>query len=70
MGTYLHNIFHNDTFRNNWLNMIRKENNFKTMEVVNTEEIKEQSYEKLAEIISNHLDMDYILKLVNNREGI
>lgn len=64
-GTYLHNIFHNDILRNDWLNMIRIKNNMKTRDVVDTDKIKEDSYEKLAAYAEDHLDMDYIMKIIN-----
>ncbi len=64
-GTYLHNVFHNDVLRNDWLNMIRKKNNMETRDVVDTNKIKEDSYEKLAAYAEEHLDMDYIMKIIN-----
>lgn len=64
IGTYLHNIFHNDSFRNIWLNRVRNNNGFDLMDIVDTTAIKEDSYNKLAERVYEHLDMDYIKKLL------
>jgi adenosylcobyric acid synthase len=63
-GTYLHNIFHNDGFRNLWLNLIRNKKQYTTQPEVNTEKIKELSYESLAKAAFDFLDMDYVLKLL------
>ena len=65
-GTYLHNVFHNDAFRSLWLNRIRAKKQYAEKPPVNTEKIKEQSYEALAKAASEYLDMEYVLKLVNN----
>lgn len=65
IGTYLHNIFHNDEFRNSWLNMIRTKYGFKEKELIDTSIIKEESYEKLADIMNRNLDIDYIMSLIN-----
>ncbi len=45
--------------------MIRKKNNMETRDVVDTNKIKEDSYEKLAAYAEEHLDMDYIMKIIN-----
>lgn len=64
MGSYLHNLFHNDAFRNNWLNDIRSEKGMSQLPLVDTTKIKEDSYEQLAKVCEEHLDMDYLIKLV------
>ncbi len=63
-GSYLHNIFHNDVFRNRWLNLIRADKGLPLRDVVDTEAIKEAQYEKLAAYTEKYLDMDYIMKLI------
>lgn len=70
IGTYLHNIFHNDSFRNRWLNQVRAKNGFPLQETVDTSEIKERSYEKLAEVVSESLDMDYIISLIDAKDKV
>lgn len=64
IGTYLHHIFHNDTFRNEWLNAIRVQKGFAPKSVVNTTDIKEESFEKLAKVIEEHLDINYLKELI------
>lgn len=66
IGTYIHNIFHNDEFRNTWLNLIRKKHNLPILDIIDTSNIKETSYNRLAEVVENHLDMPYIMKLIGN----
>lgn len=65
IGTYLHNIFHNDVFRNEWLNSIREKKGFIRRDIVDTSAIKEDSYEKLASTVEEHLDMEYINRIIN-----
>jgi len=64
-GTYMHNIFHNDGFRNGWLNLVRKRKGFAPKEVVNTVRMKEEDYDKLASYAMEYLDMDYIRKIID-----
>jgi adenosylcobyric acid synthase len=63
-GTYLHNVFHNDSFRSLWLNKIRISKKLNVKDTVNTAQVKEQSYNKLASALYEHLDMEYIKKLI------
>lgn len=67
IGTYLHNIFHNDVYRNNWLNYVRRKKGLQSREVVDTSKIKEESYEKLAKIVEDSLDIDYIIDIMENK---
>ncbi len=64
-GTYMHNIFHNDEFRNGWLNLIRKSKGYPERPVVNTNLVKEDSYAALAKEVREHLDIEYIMNLLN-----
>ena len=64
VGTYLHHIFHNDGFRNDWLNKVRRHNNMETFEIVNTSRIKEESYEELAKRVEDCFDMDLLMSLL------
>jgi adenosylcobyric acid synthase len=63
-GTYLHNVFHNDSFRSLWLNKIRISKKLHVKDTINTAQVKEQSYNKLASALYEHLDMEYIKKLI------
>lgn len=67
-GSYLHNIFHNDNFRNFWLNNIRRLKGLPQREVVDTVAYKESQYKKLAAYTKEHLDMEYIMELLE--EGV
>lgn len=64
IGTYLHNIFHNDSFRNEWLNSIREQKGLPMKSVVDTTNIKEESFEKLAKVIEENLDIEYLKELI------
>lgn len=66
-GTYMHNIFHNDEFRNNWLNLIRKSKGYPDKAVISTDYLKEEDYDTLAREVSQHLDIEYIMNLVNRK---
>lgn len=66
-ATYLHNIFHNDIFRNEWLNKIRKAKGQNVRPVVDTTKIKEDSYEKLAKIVEENINMELLMNLVEGR---
>lgn len=66
IGCYLHNIFHNDLFRNRWLNMVREKAELPLHELVDTAGIKELSFEKLADACRKHLDISAILKMMEN----
>ncbi|KFZ26722.1 MAG: Cobyric acid synthase [Candidatus Izimaplasma bacterium HR2] len=64
IGTYLHGIFHNDKFRNDWLNNIRTKNNRGIKDIVNTTTKKEESFEKLAKVFEENIDMKFFLNLI------
>ncbi len=61
----MHNIFHNDRFRNRWLNMVRRKAGLPQRDEVSTYEIKECSFEKLAEACIKNLDIKAILEMIN-----
>ena len=65
IGCYMHNIFHNDRFRNRWLNMVRRKAGLPQRDEVSTYEIKECSFEKLAEACIKNLDIKAILEMIN-----
>ena len=60
------NIFHNDLFRNRWLNMVREKAGLPLRDKVDTTEVKERSFAKLAGACKKYLDMDAILKMMNH----
>lgn len=65
MGCYLHNIFHNDLFRHLWLNMVREKAGLPLQDRVDTAAFKERSYDQLADACKKYLDIDKILRLMN-----
>jgi adenosylcobyric acid synthase len=60
-GTYFHGIFHNFHFRRFFTDYLRNSNGFEKLGFVNDdfEEMKKFSIEKLAEIISENIDMSF-----------
>ena len=60
-GSYLHNAFHNDIFRTQWLNGIRKRRGLPEGEVISTAEAKDAAYNALAAEAKRNLDIDYII---------
>jgi len=67
-GTYLHNIFHNDSFRRHWLNTLRARRGLPLREVaedtVSTAKRRERNYDYLAEMLRRHLDMEQIYRII------
>ena len=61
-GSYLHNAFHNDLFRAEWLNRLRKKRGLPEREPVSTTAAKEAAYDALAAQARKNLDIDYIVK--------
>ncbi len=60
-GTYVHGIFDHDEFRRSVLNAIRKHKGLSALK--NTRNVraeKERSYDALADVVRNHLDMDKV----------
>lgn len=62
-GTYIHGIFANDNFRSLWLNRIRRQKNYDAHET-DTCTVNEDSYDSIARILAQNLDMNLILKLI------
>ena len=61
-GSYLHNAFHNDLFRAEWLNRLRKKRGLPERGPVSTTAAKEAAYDALAAQARKNLDIDYIVK--------
>ncbi|MFD1851594.1 cobyric acid synthase [Oceanobacillus bengalensis] len=60
IGTYVHHLFHNDEWRNTWLNEIRKWKHQPIKDVVYTRELKEDRYDRLAFQMKSHLNWEKI----------
>lgn len=56
-GTYLHGVFSNDVFRSSWLNRMRS-----TERHTNT--TNDNSFDVIADVLAQSLDMDFILSLI------
>ena len=64
-GTYIHGIFDHDEFRRAVLNAIRKKKGLPSLK--NTRNVraeKERSYDALADVVRQHLDMDKVRKIM------
>ena len=69
-GTYLHGIFDDDKFRRDFLNALRKTKNLPPWPVTeNVAAQKEQSYNRLADILRRSLDIDGIKKIMRGQGG-
>ena len=68
MGTYIHGILDNDSLRRQILNALRKRKGLEPLdEVFHYFEHKDAAYNRLADIVEKHLDMDYIDKLLEEQ---
>ena len=67
-GTYLHGIFDDIDFTRTILNNIRKMKNLEPIEsnVKSFKEFKNQQYDKLADYLREHLDMEKIYEIMEN----
>ncbi|MNC61592.1 Cobyric acid synthase [compost metagenome] len=64
-GTYIHGLFHNDTWRRAWLNGMRTKKGLAPLnETFASETRKEAAFNRLAEHVRNHLDMDQINRII------
>ncbi len=66
MGTYIHGVFDDVQFCRSYLNAIRKSKGLDALEsnVDSFDAFKENEYNKLANIMRDHLDMDQIYKII------
>lgn len=69
-GSYIHGIFDNHRFTQAFINGIRRGKGLglTTDEAVDFKTFKEQEYEKLADLMSRHLDMDAIGSMLSEVE--
>lgn len=62
-GTYFHGIFHNDEFREELLNSLRMKKGLAPIEGrTSFERLREESFNRLADVVREHLSMDLIYK--------
>jgi len=62
-GTYIHGIFENDIFRRRFIDSLRIEKGLRPLAAVHIFN-PDREYDKLAEIVRNHIDMDEVYKLI------
>lgn len=67
MGTYFHGVFDNDTFRNQLLNALRvkKGQAQSKSDAYTYEAFKQTEYDRLAEHVEKHLNMDKVLEIMD-----
>ena len=63
-GTYIHGIFDSGEFRSTVLNRIRRERGLPEKASLDLDQQREAELEKLAQIVREHLDMDFVYSLL------
>lgn len=67
-GTYLHDLFYNDLFRRRWLNTLRARRGLPPLpegeSSLNIRQRREESYDRLASVLSEHLDLERLYQLI------
>lgn len=66
IGTYLHHLFHNDGWRNKWLNGLRQAKGLPLRETVPIKKLKDQKYDELAAHLLAHSDWQKLKEIVWN----
>ncbi|EOD00746.1 cobyric acid synthase [Caldisalinibacter kiritimatiensis] len=65
LGTYLHGVFDNDSFRRNIISMLRKKKNSKNYNCLqNYKDFKEREYDKLADAVRKNVNIEAIKKIM------
>lgn len=67
VGTYLHDLFHNDVFRRRWLNLLRRRKGLPPLKEENTidsRKRKEEAYDHLADVLEENIDLDRLYKIL------
>jgi adenosylcobyric acid synthase len=65
IGTYLHHLFHNDEWRNTWLNLIRKSKGIHRKDTTNIREHLDKRYDELAARMKEHLNFELLNDIIN-----
>lgn len=67
-GTYLHDLFYNDLFRRRWLNTLRARRGLPPFaeeeNLFRARQRREESYDRLASILSEHLDLERLYQII------
>ncbi|MCL6572560.1 MAG: cobyric acid synthase [Bacillus sp. (in: Bacteria)] len=69
IGTYLHHLFHNDEWRNEWLNMIRKRKGLPNQAACYISEYKDKRFDLVAAQLKSHLKWDLLKNIINKRSS-
>jgi adenosylcobyric acid synthase len=64
IGTYLHHLFHNDEWRKQWLNMIRRWKGLPCRETVSIKDYKDQRFDELARKMKEHLNWNLLCSII------
>lgn len=64
IGTYMHHVFHNDEWRNMWLNQLREKKSLPTKEIVHVEKCKDAKYDQLANNLLPYLDWQKVKEIM------
>lgn len=66
-GTYIHGIFDDIGFTRTYLNTIRVEKGLDKLDsdVDTFDEFKENEYNRLADLMREHIDMDKVYQIIN-----
>ncbi len=68
IGTYLHGLFQNDLWRRGWLNSIRFDKGLPVLAPeLSAESRKIAAFDRLADHVSRHLDMERIYTMLRNQ---
>lgn len=64
-GTYLHDVFHNDALRREWLNELRADKGLAPLlEATRFGELRKQAFDRLAEHVRKNLDVGNIYRMM------
>ncbi|WP_449619624.1 cobyric acid synthase [Robertmurraya sp. Marseille-Q9965] len=66
IGTYVHHLFHNDEWRNYWLNQIRHNKQLPLREVVYRQDLKEAKFDELSLTLKKHMDWERMKDIIDS----
>ncbi|MDR7001823.1 cobyric acid synthase [Neobacillus niacini] len=64
IGSYLHHLFHNDEWRNRWLNLIRIQKGLPPQETRKIQEFKGERFDTLASEMKRHLKWELLKEII------
>lgn len=66
LGTYMHGIFDNDSFRRSLINGLRIRKGFEPLKIkVNYRLCKEQAIDEWTDLLKSHMDIEFVKQIVN-----